>query len=151
MLDKLGTHTGPTGSVGRSGGPGGRVWENPRRLAHPEEGRDSRGCAAKLALGLHCKGHQGPWGSRQDTCQDLGWGANKCQGWGQGVRVTSQATARWRVGLPVAAVTEERGQQAGGDTLTGLEPGCVKHYLDVGKFCTQAKIWFSSWGRSFNY
>lgn len=104
------------------------MWENPRRLAHPEEGRDARGCAAKLALGLHCKGHRWAWGSRQGTCLDLGWEANRCQGWGRGVRVTIQARARWRVELPLAVVTEKTGQKAGGDNLTELEPGCVKNW-----------------------
>ena len=101
--------------------------------------------------GFIVKAIGGAWGSRQGTCLDLGWEAKQCQGWGQGVRVTIQARARRPVELPLAVVTKETGQKAGGDTLTGLEPGCVKNYLDVGKFCTQAKIWFSSWGRSFNY
>ena len=64
--------------------------------------------------GFIVKAIGGAWGSRQGTCLDLGWEANQCQGWGQGVRVTIQARARWPVELPLAVVTEETGQKAGG-------------------------------------
>lgn len=122
------------------------MWENPRALG-TQRREGLRGPTASWSWGFIVKAIRGPGAQGRHLPVSDGELTSARPG-GRG-ESNQPGNSRVASGVASGSSDEERGQQAGGDTLTGLEPGSVKHYLDVGKFCTQAKIYgFSSWGRA---